>query len=295
MRATTASIILILAMASSGFSDGGDSYRSVIDSWREKRETSLKSDTGWLTVAGLFWLKEGQNRIGTDRSNELILPAGSGPGLVGTFEFNKSRTQFKAADGVNVQSNGERVTEIEMSPDTSDSPTLITAGDLSMIVIKRGERYGIRLRDKNSKYRKSFRGLHWYPVKESYRIEARFIPYDTPKKLPITNVLGDTSDSDSPGYLLFNIDGKEYRFDAEGDSKGLFINFKDLTSGKTTYPAGRFLYTDAPKDGRVVLDFNKAVNPPCAFTPYATCPLPPQQNRLQVAIEAGEMNYHLEE
>jgi uncharacterized protein (DUF1684 family) len=159
-----------------------------------------------------------------------------------------------------------------------------------MFVIQRGDRYGIRLKDKNSRFRREFTGLHYFPVREQYRLTARFVP--DARKIPIPNILGQTESVSSPGYVEFTLDGRKLRLTPVEESPGsLFFIFRDLTSGKETYGSGRFLDTDMPKNGQVVLDFNKAYNPPCAFTPFATCPLPPKENRLPVRIEAGEMKY----
>jgi uncharacterized protein (DUF1684 family) len=163
-----------------------------------------------------------------------------------------------------------------------------------MFVIERGGKYAIRLKDKNSKMRREFTGLKWYPVKPEYRITATFNPYEPPKQIPVPNILGQTESLPSPGYVTFTLKGKTVRLEPvleSPDDKELFFIFRDGTSGDTTYPSGRFLYADMPVQGKVVLDFNKAYNPPCAFTPYATCPLPPPANRLKVNIEAGELNY----
>lgn len=274
-------------------------YKNEIEKWRAETEARLKSDQGWLTVAGLHWLKEGENRIGTDIKSDIVLPANSAPAHIGTIVFLKDKATFTfkpSKEAVNIALDGKVLdSEITIKSDADGTPNSLTINELTMFIIKRGERYGIRLRDKNSAFRKNFKGMHWYEVSENLRVEAKFIPHDKPKTLSITSILGDVSDEPSPGYVVFNINGQECKLDAEASSKGLFFNFKDLTNGKTTYPAGRFLYTDSPKDGKVILDFNKAVNPPCAFTAYATCPLPPQQNRLQVKVEAGELNYHYDE
>jgi len=162
-----------------------------------------------------------------------------------------------------------------------------------LIVLKRGEKYGLRFKDRNSVARRNFTGLRWYPAKEEYRVTAHFIHYETPREVPIINILGDIEKYNSPGLLRFTLKGQEYTLEpvAVGE-KRLFIIFRDLTSNRTTYGAARFLYTDWPVDGQVEVDFNQAVNPPCAFTIYATCPLPTRQNRLNVAIEAGEQIYH---
>jgi uncharacterized protein len=160
-----------------------------------------------------------------------------------------------------------------------------------MFVIQRGKRFGIRLRDRNSEMRKNFTEIKYFPISEAYRVKARFVPSNPPKMISVPNILGETSDEPSPGYAEFTLRGHACRLTPVTEGDQLFFIFKDLTSGKETYPPGRFLYTDMPKNGEVVLDFNKAYNPPCAFTPYATCPLPPAENRLPIRIEAGELRY----
>ncbi len=181
---------------------------------------------------------------------------------------------------------------MELRADTaSGGPDVLVLGPLSLQVIERGGRYGIRLKDNASARRREFAGLQWYPVSEAHRVVARFVPHATPKTIPIANVLGQEDQQPSPGYVVFTIGGQEVRLEPileAPDAKELFFIFKDPTAGRDTYPAGRYLYTDLPKDGAVTLDFNKAYSPPCAFTAYATCPLPPPQNRLPVRIEAGE-------
>lgn len=275
-------------------SEAGEVYRSSIEKWRQDRETRLKADDGWPTVVGLTWLKEGENRFGTDPSDDIVLPAGSAPGLVGVFDLSDGKITVRVEGGATVTSAGRAVTTMELSPDSTGKPDLLALGDLTMFVIERGGRYAIRLKDKNSKMRRDFSGLKWFPVKEEYRISAKFVEYDPPKQVAVPNILGQTENLPSPGYVSFTLHGKKLRLDPvleDPDAQDLFFIFKDLTSGKETYPSGRFLYAEMPKEGKVMLDFNKAYNPPCAFTPYATCPLPPKQNVLPVRIEAGELDY----
>ena len=272
---------------------GGD-YAAGIEKWRQEREAGLRSDTGWLTVAGLFWLKEGPNRFGTDPSAEIVLPPGTAPAFAGVFELKDGRTKVRVESGASVTSSGRTVTEMDLQNDKSGEPTLLALGDLTLFAIERDGKHGIRLKDKNSKRLKEFTGLKWYPVKPGYRITGTWTEYDPPKQIPVTNVVGQTRKQPSPGYVTFTVNGETVRLDPIQDSpddKELFFIFRDGTSGETTYPPGRFLYADSPVEGKVVLDFNKAINPPCTFTPFATCPLPPPQNRLKVKIEAGEMRY----
>ena len=285
---TLLATIVFAAVASDG------SPREEVLKWREQREARLKSDTGWLTLAGLFWLKEGDNRFGADPGNEIALPEGSAPARAGVLAFHDGRTVVTMAPGVEAAIGGKPVSRSELKPDSSGSPDILALGRLTMQVIKRGDKYGIRLKDTESKARKEFTGLRWYPIDDSYRVTARFVPYDPPRMIMVPTVLGTTEEMPCPGKAVFTIKGREMSLEPvieEPGAEELFYIFKDETSGEQTYPAGRFFYTAMPKDGSVVLDFNKAYNPPCAFTPYATCPLPPAQNRLKARIEAGELNY----
>ncbi len=282
MRAAQASIALFSALCL-----GAGSYQASIEQWRKDREKTLKAPEGWLAVAGLFWLKEGENRAGSDAANEIMLPAGRSPARLGVFDFHAGKTGFRVASGAHVMVNGMPVLTADLKPDSD----LLQSGDFTMFVIKRGGRYAIRMRDLHSQMREEFRGMRWYPVKEQYRVVADFISYHQPHKIPIANVLGQTESQPSPGYAQFRLAGHSYRLEPVTEGDQLFFIFRDQTAQDATYGAGRFLYADLPKEGKVVLDFNKAVNPPCAFTAFATCPLPPKQNRLTVRIEAGELRY----
>jgi uncharacterized protein (DUF1684 family) len=269
-------------------------YAAGVEKWREDRETRLKSDGGWLTVAGLFWLKEGPNRFGSDPSDDVVLPPGTSPAFAGVFELHDGKVNVKVESGTSVTHSGRTVTEMELKSDTSGEPTELALGDLTLFVIDRGDRYGIRLKDKNCRFRKEFTGLKWYPVKPQYRIAATWTDYSPPKQIPVPNVLGQTQNLPGPGFVTFKLNGATVKMEPvleNPDDKELFFIFRDGTSGDTTYPSGRFLYAEMPVEGKVTLDFNEAYNPPCAFTPYATCPLPPPGNRLKVKIEAGELNY----
>jgi len=266
-------------------------YQAEIEKWREARETRLKADDGWLTVAGLFWLKHGVNTVGTDPEGDVVLPKNSAPARVGVFDFHDGITSFQAASGVSVTLNGQPATSGILKPDSAGSPDVLSVNDLTMFVIERGERYAVRLKDKNSEMRKTFKGLKYYPPKEAYRVVGKFVPYDPPKTISVPDILGQVEQTPSPGYVAFTLNGRECRLDPVTEGDTLFFIFKDLTSGKETYPSGRFLNTAMPKNNEVILDFNQAYNPPCAFTPYATCPLPPEENKLSIAIEAGELRY----
>jgi uncharacterized protein len=283
------SIILMAALMAKK-SAASPAYRGEIMKWRKERDAALRVPDGWLTLAGLFWLKDGANTVGAEKSNAIVLPSGS-PEKVGEFEFHNGETSFKTAPGVDVTLHGKRVTAAQLASDENGSPDVLKIGAISMMVIKRGARYGIRVKDTNLPYLEKFTGLKYFPIDSSYRVRAKFVPYNPPRQIAIPNILGDTVMTPAPGYAEFKLQGKTLRLVPVVEEKTLFFIFKDETSGKETYPAGRFLYADMPNNGEVVLDFNEAYNPPCTFTPYATCPLPPTDNILPVRIEAGELRY----
>jgi uncharacterized protein len=253
------------------------SYAAEIAQWRHDREVRLKADDGWLTLAGLFWLHPGANPFGTAPDAAFALP--DGPAHAGVFNFDGGH--------VTVAMNG---TTREVTPD-SDADR-VRVGRLSLFAIRRGDRFGIRLKDPESQARREFHGLEYFPASPAWRVTARWVA--AARKIPILNVLGQTEPSECPGYAEFELAGRHLRLypiiENPGDQE-LFYIFRDETAGKETYAAGRFLYSQMPRGGQVVLDFNQAYNPPCVFTPYATCPLPPPENRLPVRIEAGEKKY----
>lgn len=270
-----------------------DAYTQEIETWRADREKGLKREDGWFTLVGLFWLKEGENRFGTDPGNTVIFPEGRGPALAGTLVRKGDAVEVKVQPGAEVTHEGKPVTTLALQDDSKGEPTVLQLGSLSFHLIRRGDRLGVRVKDSKAPALAAFHGLDNYPVQPGWRVEARFEPYTPVKKIPIPNVLGQVDQSPSPGAVVFERGGKTYRLDAlEGSPDGgLFLIFADATSGKETYGAGRFLATDPPKDGKVVVDFNKAYNPPCAYSAYATCPLPPAQNKLALRVEAGEKKY----
>lgn len=281
-------LVLIFALLSTA---AVTPYEQSVEKWRQDYETKLRSEDGWLSVAGLFWLHEGENRFGTDPLNDIVLPAGTAPAVAGHFDLHAGKTTVHVNAGVPATMNGKAVEDTELAADSRQHRMVI--GSLTLYVHASGQRFGIRMKDKNSRLRQEFAGLHWYPVNEAYRFQARYVPYDTPRPVDIQNVLGDAEKLFIVGYVSFQINGQEYRLDAEKDSSGgLFIVFRDLTSSKDTYQASRFLDTDPPANGSVEVDFNKAYNPPCAYNPYTTCPLPTPGNRLRVDIPAGEKRYH---
>lgn len=266
------------------------SYVKEIESWRAEREANLKKDGSWLTVAGLYWLREGENSVGTDLENDFVLPEGTAPAFVGAFTYENGKVGFRAHHGVSVTQKGKDQKPVSSATLEPGEKNAIVLGKLSMWVHASGPRLAIRLRDLDSPIRKEFTGLEWFPVEPAYRVTARFTPHPKPKDVEILNMLGDIERYQSPGVADFELQGQAIRMEpvSDTDDGGLWFIFRDGTSGKETYPAARFLRTGAPKDGSVVVDFNKAYNPPCAFNPYTTCPMPSKENRLKVRIEAGE-------
>jgi uncharacterized protein (DUF1684 family) len=266
-------------------------YHAQIEQYRAARTAELVSDEGWLTVAGLFWLKQGSNIAGSAAGSDLVLPK-KAPARLGVFELKGRHVIFTADSGAKVTRNGKPVTRTALADGEEGA---LASGDLRLFVIRREDRVGIRMRDLRSRMREAFKGLEYYPIDPTYRVIANFTAHATPRKIPIMNVLGQTPEMSSPGYVTFELHGKRLRLEPvyeTDERKDLFFIFKDLTSRDKTYGAGRYLHAALPQNGRVVLDFNKAYNPPCAFTDFATCPLPPKQNQLSVRIEAGELAYH---
>lgn len=269
----------------------GASYEQELEAWKVKRLAGLKGENGWLSLIGLFWLKEGENRFGSDPLNEIVLPGDKAPAQAGTLRLAAGKVTLEAKPGSGIKSGGQEVTTLELKSDEDGEPTPLELGSLSFHVVKRGDKLGLRVRDRENPARAEFKGTEYYPADRKWVVNALFEPYEPPKKVPILNVLGMETEEMAPGALAFEVDGRAYRLQAlkEKGEEQLFIIFADQTSGKETYGAGRYLYADPPgADGRVTLDFNRAYSPPCAFTRYATCPLPPAENRLPLRVAAGE-------
>jgi uncharacterized protein len=267
-------------------------HKKQIEKWRTDRFTRLKSEDGWLTLIGLFWLQEGDNPFGSDPSNKLVFPKPKSPAKAGSLKLEKGTVRLEVQPGVNLTIGGKPAQSMVLKSDASGDPTILDLGSLRFFVIDRGGKLGVRVRDREHPARKNFTAIDSYPIDPKWRIEAKFEPHN--KKIPILNILGMVEDTPSPGTLVFQVNGKTYRLDAvlEQGETDFFIIFGDQTNGKETYGAGRYVYSSPPgPDGKVILDFNKAYNPPCVFSNFATCPLPPQQNKLAVRIEAGEKKY----
>ena len=293
-------IPLVLAVLSSGFwslglsalglsalgSSSASSVRAATTAWRIQRETDLKSGTGWLTVAGLVFLKPGTNTIGADPDSDVRLPDGA-PQHAGQLVREGAAVWFEPRAGSGLTLNGAPITaRLALTP----RDRLVT-GAVSFHLHESGDRLGVRIRDVNSELRRSFKGLRWFPVKDAWVVDARFVPYDAPRAITVANVLGDFERLTIPGDVVFTVQGEQVRLQAAQSDKRLWLIFSDGGSGRDTYRI-RFLYADPPDaEGHVSLDFNRAYNPPCAYNPYTTCPVPPPQNRLRIGVEAGERIY----
>lgn len=286
MTVTAAGFALVLALGAQAVSP----YQRRLEEWRRQRAVEVAGPEGWATVVALHWLRPGVTRVGSGEGVEVTLPPAAPP-LVGVFRLEGKAVTFKAAAGVAVTSNGARITTIAMTPDD----TRLEAGSRTLAVIERAGRLALRVRDRESPARRRFAGIEAFPVSSRFRLRARFVPFDPPRTATVVNVIGDPVDFVSPGQVVFVVDGIEHRLDAlyeTPEKKDLWLIFRDRTSGTATYPAGRYMHVPLPSRGIVDLDFNFAYNPPCAFTEFATCPIPPRQNWLKVAIEAGEKDYH---
>jgi uncharacterized protein len=286
-------IFLGIAVVFSAAAQAQTDYVKEVEKWRSEREANLKKETGWLTVAGLFWLKEGINTVGAGEKFDVRLTENFKQGKFGEIEFKNGKAFMSFVVGVEARVNGQKAAgPVELLSDETEKPTEISTGTQTFFLIKREQRFGIRLKDSNSEARRNFKGLHWFPVDESYKVKARFEAWPEPKELSVPNVLGGNFKMKTQGVLKFTLQGKECALQPVDEGDGaLFIIFRDKSSESDTYKSGRFLYAEKPVNGEAVLDFNKAENPPCAFTPYATCPLPPAGNNLEFEVKAGEKRY----
>lgn len=262
-----------------------------LERWHAERNDEIGGPDGWVTLVTRSWLPEGASKVGSAATNDILLPADHAPPLVGTVVREGAHLRFVAAENVAVTVDGASKKEFEIRDDGNGHPTVWALGTLTFRVIKRQDRFALRVKDSAAPARASFKGLSFYPSNPAWRLRARLEAAPAGKTLRIINVLGQLEDMPSPGTLKFEVGGHTYALDAvtERGRPGLFLLFKDASSGHGTYPPGRFLYADAPAaDGTVELDFNRAFSPPCAFTSFATCPLAPSQNQLSLRIEAGE-------
>jgi uncharacterized protein (DUF1684 family) len=267
-------VLLLLTLQLAAASD----YIRQVEQWRAKREQALKAPDGWLTLVGLFWLQEGRNDVGSAEGARVQLPPGF-PERMGVIVKHGNRLEWRPLRGSPQQ----------LKSDKSGEPDIFRVGRIRMNIVERGTKFGVRVKDDESPARRSFTHLNWFPIREDWRVTARFVA--APRTVVFDAQAGDPQEMKSPGYVEWEREGRTFRLTPVLEDVRLFFVFRDRTAGRTTYAAARFLYADPPRNGAVELDFNKAYNPPCVFTPYATCPLPPPENRLPVAIEAGEKMY----
>lgn len=264
------------------------SYRAEIDAWHAKRVERLERPTGWLSLIALDTLGPGENRLGSGAANDILLP-GFAPREVGRIDVGDGTYRFVAAPGVEATVDDSVVTDLFLQHDQQPHPTFVRVGRVLFYVIERGGQPYLRVKDTESPLIADFQGIDRWPVDRAWRIEAKWEAYDPPKSIAVADVLGDVNQEDCPGAAVFEHDGKSYRLEPTVESDGsIFLVFGDETNGVTSYGGGRFLYLDPPQDGKIVVDFNKAYDPPCNFTPYATCPLPPAGNHLDFEVTAGE-------
>lgn len=287
LAATLAGVGLVSGSVSSG------DYRHSIEHWRAQRVEHLRADDGWLTLVGLPWLKPGANSVGSAADSDIVLK--SAPKHLGVVTWAKDGKVTLTLDSHSgALIDGKHATTATMLDDGHDKPTTVSFGTTSFYLITRNGKKGLRVKDTRAKTRVDFAGIDNYPIDPSWRIVAKWTPFDPVHHLKVATRIGTVDDFPVPGKVTFERDGHAYTLlpviEVPGDTE-LFVIFADRTSGKQTYGAGRFLYTAMPKDGKVILDFNKAYNPPCAFTPYATCPLAPPENRLDLRVTAGEKQY----
>ena len=292
----------VFAGAGDKSADDQTAWQHDLLAWRAQRAAGLQAPEGWLSLVALGWLREGDNSFGSAEDSRVQI-SGKIPAHVGVVRLEKGTLRLlPPANGFpkDLLVDGQPAKEQVLLADDADKPSKLTIGTITIIVIRRDDRYALRVKDLQAATRTGFHGLHWYEPNANYRVRARWIPYNPPKVLDIPTVLGTTTHMPAPGVAEFTVDGKVLRLEPvleDPKSTDLFFIMRDATSKTMTYGAGRFLYTEFPdhglsQPGEIWLDFNRLFNPPCAFTSYATCPLPPPQNRLTVPIPAGEQRYH---
>lgn len=287
-------LLLLSACGRPGMEKGSEEFIQAEQEWRTVRDQEMKEPSSWLTIAGLFWLEVGESSFGTADSCTIRLPEDSAPPTGGKFVRKQDEIKVIAeADGL-IKFDGQHITDKVLKSDVSGQPDIIEINDLRLWIIKRADRFAVRLRDLTAHRFKDYTGLNFFPPDPRFKIEADFVAYPNPKTITVATMVGTESDMIAPGYLQFEIDGKQFEleaFEVGSDLKQFFIIFRDGTSGDETYGASRFMTVSKLENGKVDLNFNRAHNPPCAYTPYATCPLPPDKNELEIRITAGEKNY----
>ena len=274
------------------FAQAETAYNKSINTWHKARIENLKKENGWLNLVGLYWLEKGVNSFGSGSNNKLVFPVGSIPAEAGYFELNDTIVTLIAKNGVALKVDNKPITREIIFSNTTGTPIISSYGSLRWTIIKRNNKIGVRLRDLQSKELTSFKDIDCFPIDEAFRVTAILDTINQPASISITNILGQTNLQHFEGKLRFTLGGKSYSLDALEEEGDLFVIFADPTNKQFTYPSGRFLLVKKPgADGRTIIDFNQAYNPPCAFTNFATCPLPPRQNILPVPITAGEKKW----
>ena len=273
--------------------DNGNAYTQEIERWHASRIARLTAPTGWLSLVGLEWLSPGANRVGSAAGNDIVLA--KAPAHLGTIRWADDGMLSISLDGDSGATiDGKMETHAVLLDDSHAAPTTVAFGSVNFIAVDRDGRKGLRVRDSEAETRTQFAGIERFPIDPAWRIVADWQPLDPPFQLATGTVIGTIENYPAPGKAVFEREGQRFEvypvIEVPGDTQ-LFLIFADATSGKETYGAARFLYADMPRDGKIVLDFNKAYNPPCAFTPYATCPLAPPENRLALRVAAGELKY----
>ena len=271
--------------------NGDPEYIAEVEQWHKKRIERLKTETGWLNLVGLYWLKEGDNTFGSSKENDIVFPQNA-PAFIGILTLKDSTVKMVVNDGINILHKGQPVIELDLQPDVSGDPTILDIGSLRWYIIERSKGFGIRLRDLESSLVKEFTYIDRFPVQDDWNVSAVFEAYHPPKVISIPTALGDVVEEESPGAAVFKVNGETYKIDLIDTGKRYWLIFADGTSGEETYGAGRYLYTDKQDStGNMKIDFNLAYNPPCVFTKFATCSFPPKQNFLELRITAGEKNW----
>jgi uncharacterized protein (DUF1684 family) len=283
--------LLAATVATSTAGAADDAHRAGIMEWRDKRVARLTATDGWLALVGLHWLAPGTQSVGSAPDNDVVLA--TGPARLGTVTLADGGVTLALADGAEARIGDTDARSATLAPDRSGAATMVRFGEASFSVIQRGDKFALRVRDPQSKARTGFAGIDYFGIDPAWRFEARFEAHPPGRTIDIVNVLDMLEPMKNPGVVVFEKDGREYRLEALDDTGDgqLFLIFADRTNGRLTYGPGRFLYAPPPVDGKTIVDFNRAYNPPCAFTPYSTCPLPPPENRLDLVIEAGEKKY----
>lgn len=300
MRASN--IVLVIILFSSSFiltscnknqlvQKGSPGYIKEIKEWHQNRMEGLKKEKGWLNLVGLYWLHDGENTFGSDTRGDIVFPE-KAPGRIGTFTVANGKASVKINPGIIVTIDKKPINSMELTDDYYGNPTVMQWGTLRWFVVNRNGRLGIRLRDLDAPLLKTFKGTETFPINEDWRVTAKFHPFRETKVIEIPNIIHSVEKDTVIGELSFRLQDKYFTLLPVKEGNEFFIIFADKTNGKETYGAGRFVYASLPdSNGNVVIDFNKAYNPPCAFTSFATCPLPPKENYLDIRITAGEKKY----